>query len=317
VGWGLLAAGCVGNAAGIALAVASGNFLQNPGDSLLWVVVGAFLVVGCLIVARRPSNRIGWIFTAVTLLTMIAGLAENSARYARDRSGSLPAPGVADWVLNWIWPPTIILMLVFPLLLFPTGRSLSPRWRPVTWLAVGLTAAYAVLGAARPTGINIDAGPLGVILNGLLLFLLAAAVVSLVVRFRRSRGVKRQQLKWFTYAGVLVLLARLSNPLLPVLGNVPYVLVIALPVSVGIAVLRYRVYDIDRLINRTLVYGLLTADARRRVRRRGPAAGAAVRRTRRPAAELGGGRRHPGGGRPVPAGPSSHPGCRGPALQPA
>jgi hypothetical protein len=89
---------------------------------------------------------------------------------------------------------------------------------------------------------DIDAAPLTTILNGLLLFLLAAAVVSLVVRFRRSRGVERQQLKWFTYAGVLVLLAPLSNSLLPSLYNAPYVLVVALPVSVGIAVLRYRLW---------------------------------------------------------------------------
>jgi hypothetical protein len=109
------------------------------------------------------------------------------------------------------------------------------------------------------TGADIDAAPLSTILSGLLLLLLAAAIVSMVVRFRRSSGIERQQLKWFTYAGVLVLLAPLSNSLLPGLYNAPYLLVIALPISVGIAVLRYRLYDIDRVINRTLVYGLLTA----------------------------------------------------------
>jgi len=88
------------------------------------------------------------------------------------------------------------------------------------------------------------------------LFVLVASIISLIVRFRRSQGVERQQLKWFTYAGALVLLAPFSNSLL---GNISYVLVIALPVAVGIAILRYRLYDIDRLINRTLVYGLLTA----------------------------------------------------------
>jgi hypothetical protein len=88
---------------------------------------------------------------------------------------------------------------------------------------------------------------------------IAAAIVSLVVRFRRSRAVERQQFKWFAYAGVLVVLAILSTNVLPSLGNLPWVAVIALPISVGIAILRYRLYDIDRLINRTLVYGLLTA----------------------------------------------------------
>jgi hypothetical protein len=106
------------------------------------------------------------------------------------------------------------------------------------------------------TSINVDAGPLGAILSGLLLVVFVASISSLIVRFRRSQGVERQQLKWFTYAGALVLLAPLSNSLL---GNVTYVLLLALPIAVGIAILRYRLYDIDRLINRTLVYGLLTA----------------------------------------------------------
>jgi hypothetical protein len=88
---------------------------------------------------------------------------------------------------------------------------------------------------------------------------LVAAVCSLVIRFRRSHGVERQQLKWFTYAGGLVLLTPLGSFLVPDLGNLPFVVVIALPIAVGIAILRYRLFDIDRLINRTLVYGLLTA----------------------------------------------------------
>jgi hypothetical protein len=251
--------------------VAAGRLGWHGGEALLLVVFPVFLVVGCLILARRPGNVIGWIFTAVGLLTTAAGLAEPYATYAYTHPGSLPAPLVAAWVNTWIWSPTIVLMVVFPLLLFPTGRSLSPRWRPVAWLAVGLTAAYTGAGALAPSlqlpngrtvanpvgvaGIDLDRGLLGAVLSGLLLLVGAAAILSLVVRFRRSRGVERQQLKWFTYAGALVLLAPLSNALI---GNVSYVLVLALPVAVGVAVLRYRLYDIDRLINRTLVYGLLT-----------------------------------------------------------
>jgi hypothetical protein len=272
VAWGLLALGLLGNAAGVALSVASGRLGWHAGEALLWAVFPVFLVVGCLILARRPGNVIGWIFTAVGLLTAAAGLAEPYATYAYAHPGSLPVPLVAAWVNTWIWSPTILLMVVFPLLLFPTGRSLSPRWRPVTWLAVGLTAAYTGAGALAPAlqlptgrtvanpigvaGIDLDRGLLGAVLSGLLLLVLTAAILALVVRFRRSRGIERQQLKWFTYAGALVLLAPLSNALI---GNVSYVLVLALPVAVGVAVLRYRLYDIDRLINRTLVYGLLTA----------------------------------------------------------
>ncbi|HET6812402.1 MAG TPA: hypothetical protein VFJ69_00085 [Actinomycetota bacterium] len=272
VAWGLLTLGLVGNGIGLALSAANGGLSWHADEALLWVVFPAFLVVGCLILARRPGNVIGWIFTAVGLLTTAADLAEPYAIYAYAHPGSLPVPLVAAWVNTWIWSPTIMLMVVFPLLLFPTGRSLSPRWRLVTWLAVGLVVAYTVSGAlksslqlpngraiANPIGVagmDLDHGRLGAVLNGLLLLVFAAGIGSLVVRFRRSRGVERQQLKWFTYAGALVLLAPLSNTLV---GNVSYVLVLALPAAVGVAVLRYRLYDIDRLINRTLVYGLLTA----------------------------------------------------------
>jgi hypothetical protein len=278
VAWGLLALGCVGNAAGVVLSVASDTFRENLGDNLIVrPAMAAFLVVGCLILVRRPGNRIGWIFTAAGLLTMTGGLVEPYAEYAYvTRPGSLPAPMVADWIEGWIWMPTIVLMLAFPLLLFPTGRSLSPRWRPVAWVAAATIAGYAVFGALSPTlelpdgrtvanpigvaGVgDVDENLLGDVLDGLGLLSLVAAVCSLLIRFRRSHGVERQQLKWFTYAGALVLLSPLGGFLVPGLGNLPFVVVIALPIAVGIAILRHQLYDIDQLINRTLVYGLLTA----------------------------------------------------------
>jgi hypothetical protein len=277
LGWGLLALGLVGHAVGVVLSVVNGSVLQDSGeDVVLTLAFGSFLVVGCVLVARRPDNRVGWIFTAVGLLTTAAILVEEYVIYAYvTHPGPLPGRLLAAWVYNWIWLPIGILTVVFPLLLFPTGRSLSFRWRPLTWLAVGVTVAWAVVGALTPAlavadersianpigvaGANPNAGLVGVILNALLLFLLAAAIVSVVVRFRRSWGVERQQLKWFAYAGGLVVLAMLSTNVLPSLGNLPWVMVIALPVAVGIAILRYRLYDIDRLINRTLVYGLLTS----------------------------------------------------------
>jgi hypothetical protein len=229
-----------------------------------------------VLLARRPGNIIGWIFTAVGLLTTAAILAEGYTLYAYvTHPGPLPGRLLAVWVYNWIWLPIGMLTVVFPLLLFPTGRPLSARWRPVIWLAVGVTVGWAVLGALNPSlavsddrsvanpigvsGADPNAGLASTILNGLLQFLLAAAIVSVVVRFRRSRGVERQQLKWFAYAGVLVVLGMLGTLVLPSLGNLPWVMVAALPVAVGIAILRYRLYDIDRLINRTLVYGSLTA----------------------------------------------------------
>lgn len=149
VGWGLLALGLVGHAAGVALWVVNGSFLQDPGEDIaLMLAFGSFLVVGCVLVARRPDNRIGWIFTAVGLLTTAAILAQGYTTYAYvTHPGPLPGRLVAAWVFTWIWLPIGMLTVVFPLLLFPTGRSLSARWRPVTWLAVGLTAAWTVVGA--------------------------------------------------------------------------------------------------------------------------------------------------------------------------
>jgi MFS family permease len=277
VGWGLLALGLVGNVASVVLSVINDRFLQDSGQGVaLTLAFGSFLVVGCVLLARRPGNVIGWIFTAVGLLTTAAILAEGYTTYAYiTHPGPLPGRLLAVWIYNWIWLPIGMLTVVFPLLLFPTGRPLSARWRPVIWLAVGVTVGWAVLGALNPSlavsddrsvanpigvsGADPNAGLASTILNGLLQFLLAAAIVSVVVRFRRSHGVERQQLKWFAYAGALVVLGMLSTLVLPSLGNLPWVMVAALPVAVGIAILRYRLYDIDRLINRTLVYGSLTA----------------------------------------------------------
>ena len=196
------------------------------------------------------------------------------------RPGSLPAAVLAAWYASWSWFVVLPLALVFTPLLFPTGRLLSPRWRPVAWLAAATTATVTVQGALRadldlggdqeianPIGIaavdNPEVSRIGDGLLILLVLLIAVAFVSLVLRFRRSRGEERQQLKWFTYAGALLPLSLLGDvlpaPADDVFGVVTGVVVVFLPVAAGIAILRYRLYDIDRLINRTLVSGLLTA----------------------------------------------------------
>jgi hypothetical protein len=162
-------------------------------------------------------------------------------------------------------------------LLFPTGRLLSPRRRPVAWLAGAATAALTVLSAlqanlgpvedpvaANPIGVagleNPEESTVGAVLLSLLLISVIAAFASLVIRFRRSRGEERQQLKWFAYAGGLLPLSALADFLPALVGSLVFaVLIVFLPVAAGIAILRYRLYEIDRLINRTLVYGLLTA----------------------------------------------------------
>jgi hypothetical protein len=192
------------------------------------------------------------------------------------RPGSLPGATFAAWYASWSWYPATTLALVFTPLLFPTGRLLSPRWRPVAWLAGTATAAFTVLAAlqanlgpvgdpliANPIGVagleNPEESTVGVALLGLITLSAVVAFVSLVIRFRRSQGEERQQLKWFTYAGALVPLTWLGDFLpAPVDTIVSAAPIVFLPAAAGIAILRYRLYDIDRFINRTLVYGLLT-----------------------------------------------------------
>jgi hypothetical protein len=184
----------------------------------------------------------------------------------------------AAWWASWTWYPALALGTAFTLFLFPTGRPLSPRWRPALWLTGAVTVTFTVLAAVQPTlgggdsptvpnplavgslG-NPERSLIGLVLLDVLLVMVALAVVSVVLRFQRSRGDERQQLKWFTYAGALVPLMVVAD-LLPgdLPGDLLFAIVIALlPVGAGIAILRHRLYDIDRLINRTLVYALLTA----------------------------------------------------------
>jgi hypothetical protein len=261
------------------LALANGTFQQDAtNQAMLFVGFTAFMIVGALIVAHRPGNAIGWIFSAIALLAFTGQLASQYAIYAyATRPGSLPGAILAAWYGSWQWFLILALTLIFTPLLFPTGRLLSPRWRPVAWLAGVTTAVLTALTflqtelrtvedqvIANPIGVaavgNLEESPVISALILLLTVLAAVAIGSLVLRFRRSRGEERQQLKWFTYSAALAPLSVLGDALPAVVGDLLFdVPIVFLPVAAGIAILRYRLYDIDRLINRTLVYGLLTA----------------------------------------------------------
>jgi hypothetical protein len=264
----------------VLLAVANRTFQQDAVAAQVLLLLGfsAFMAVGALIVAHRPSNAIGWIFSAIALLAVTALLASEYATYTYvTRPGSLPGAVLAAWYASWPWWLVLVLAVVFTPLLFPTGRLLSPRWRRAAWLAGVVTAALTVLSALQanlgPVGDPVAANPIGIagvenpeestvgaVLLGLLLLSIVAAFGSLVIRFRRSRGEERQQLKWFAYAGGLLPLAVGADFLPGLVGDLVFGgLIVFLPVAAGIAVLRYRLYEIDRLINRTLVFGLLTA----------------------------------------------------------
>ena len=279
VAWSMLAVFVVSLVAGLILAVANGTLRQDAGNQVLLLVgFSAFMVVGALIVAHRPGNAIGWLFSAIALLAFTGQLASEYATYAyATRPGALPGATLAAWYGSWPWWLVLALTLVFTPLLFPTGRLLSPRWRPVAWLAGVTTAVLTVVTSLRtelgtvedqvvanPIGVaavgNPEKSPIIPVLIVLLGVLATAAFGSLVLRFRRSRGEERQQLKWFTYASALLPLAGLDDFLPAPAGDLLFgIPIVFLPVAAGIAILRHRLYDIDRLINRTLVYGSLTA----------------------------------------------------------
>ncbi|MDP8959917.1 MAG: hypothetical protein M3N51_12210, partial [Actinomycetota bacterium] len=269
----------------LVLSILNGNLGQNPEEGIpLLLAFTALVLVGALVVARVPGNSVGWIFSAVGLLLAVGYLAQEYAEFGYlTRPGSLPVPLVAVWVTSWYWLLLLGLTFVFVPLLFPTGRLPSRGWRPVAWVGGAGTAAVTVLAALNPRlqlhdeefsvpnpiGVeavgNVEETALGSVFFVLLLVAMAAAIISQLFRFRHSRGAERQQLKWFTYAGVLlltmVLVVELFEEQLTSIpgGDAVFGLVIGfLPVSAGIAILRYRLYDIDLVINRTLVYGSLT-----------------------------------------------------------
>jgi hypothetical protein len=278
VAWSMVIVYTAGLGVGTMLGVANGDFREDPAEQVtLLLAFTAFMVVGTVIVARRPSNSVGWIFSAIGLLTGTGVLAMSYAEYALTARGvMLPGTVLAAWYSEWFWYPLIGLASTFTLLVFPTGRLPSPRWRPIAGLSAAAIAVMIALSAVQPNvGATVtvnnpiglpgipdpEAGVLGAVTIATILACGGAAALSLVLRFRRSHGVERQQLKWFTYAGVLMAGCFVLSDLFPdhVLSGLFGVAVGLVPVAAGIAILHYRLYDIDRLIRRTLTYSLLTA----------------------------------------------------------
>jgi hypothetical protein len=250
-------------------------WLENTLSALLFSTVGA--IVG----SRRPQNPVGWLLCLYGLANALGHFSSQYAIYALlTRSDALPAGEAMAWVSSWILPP-IVGLQVFSFLLFPTGRLPGRRWRWLAWLTVAFVVTGTITSAfsfGANAGLGPVQNPLGIegfsrIYGGILLtlvsFLYAAVAFSLFVRLRRAGGVERQQIKWFAYAVVATVFAITVAYSVPETIDTPlwfdwvgYALVVAttpaIPVSIGIAILRYRLYDIDRIINRTLVYGALT-----------------------------------------------------------
>jgi hypothetical protein len=238
-------------------------------------------LVGGLIASRRTHNPVGWFFLTIAALLALQEFAREYATHALLPAdpGSLPLAQAMAWLLSWIYAPAIALLLAFLPLYFPNGRLLSPRWRWLARSAVYVTATLVVFSALRPGEVREDWGivnPLGIealrpfldlleaVIGVALFAVLLASAASLVLRFRRSAGDERQQIKWLAYAASALTAWLVVSPAVwavtPVLADVIEIVLFAgIPVAVGLAVLRYRLYDIDILINRTLVYGSLTA----------------------------------------------------------
>ena len=290
LGWSLCAfsAACV--AASLVL-VALSFGIETPetltGVSSLPLLAAAltFAAVGAVIVSRLPENAIGWIFCLVGATLAFGTFVNQYVDFTFfAHPGSLPLATAMTWLSTWqIVPDFGAIGLV--LLLFPDGRLSSRRWWPVAWLLGAGIAAGAFGYAFRPGPLESPSppvdNPLGIedargltgALTGLgWMFMVggtALAAVSMVLRLRRARGVERQQLKWFAFAAAVLGLFLVANFLsfdleiggpveelrIPVLGAA----FATIPIAAGIGILRYRLYDIDVVVNRTLVYGALTA----------------------------------------------------------
>jgi hypothetical protein len=260
----------------------SGTSLEDLGfNGVGGLMLGTiYPILGWLIATRRPENRIGWMFLVIGLSQAASGFVSEYAIYGLiTRPGALPIAEIAAWIGTWAWVPGFVLLFV-TILLFPDGRLPSRRWRPVLWLAwvaAVLTLLPTAVAAWGYRGVNLlsnvepDPGNdvlmtiyLATSALGQVLIVLVglAAVGAVATRYRHTNSVERQQIKWLTVAavvevGFLVLMNFVTLPF-PV-DIISAILITPLvPISIGIAILRYRLYEIDRIVSRTIAYAILT-----------------------------------------------------------
>jgi hypothetical protein len=269
----------------VALAVLAAVYsarAEEHFEAIFMLALTVFAVVGAVVASRRPSNPIGWMLEAIVLLSALTSVLIGYTATAAD-----PLP-VAMWLDDWLGDVWIGIVVVGIPLLFPDGRLPSPRWRLPAWIAVA-AFTLGILGRAlgdrvldteapgtvhNPYALPGVAGDAAAAIATVSVALYGGAaligMLGLVTRMRHSHGVERQQLKWFAYVGVLLLVALILSAIslisddfyvIGVIGWSGFLLLVTfgLPLAIGAAILRHRLYDIDVVINRTLVYGALTA----------------------------------------------------------
>ena len=272
---------------GLALLGVTIRYAQNP---FLIIPIAAETVVGGIVARRRPESPMGWVFLGVGSLAGILSVSVAVTVIAAESGGPIAWWGVlAAWVGNWIWYPLFYMLSTLTLLLYPSGL-LSPRWRPVLWVSLaglgGVIAAAALLPELPvdfdPDGVatrtipnpiapafmpNVNAvEELGVVkVLGVISFTcFFAAIVSSILRVRRSTGIEREQMRWIGYSLALIVVFAVLSSLAgsaanSLWGKLGQALVLSFfVVSCGIAIMRYRLYDIDRIISRTASYALVT-----------------------------------------------------------
>jgi hypothetical protein len=225
-------------------------------------------VLGAMIASRRPRNPLGWLMSVAALLMGVFNFNQQYAPLAV--AEGLPLVGLSSWLATWTILPGIAITITSSLQLFPDGRLPSPRWRPVAWLSAAAAVVPAVIMAVRAwpvrgpelAALTFDHPALAAIFGigfPVVLVLSVVSMAALVVRFRRSGGVERQQIKWFAYGAMIGIPMGLPAQV-PFWGPILELLQPPLMFAgLAIGMFRYRLYDVDRVINRTLVYGLLTA----------------------------------------------------------
>jgi signal transduction histidine kinase len=269
---------------------------QASGDVLnvLFLPVGLLMIagysaVGAILASRNPRSPIGWILIAVGLAFGLAFFTEGYARYALETNpGSLPSGDVAAWFGTWVYA---VMLCGLPLvaLLYPDGRVVSPRWRPVPWIVLGCAAAGSLGTALAPGSIEVETGfgvtnPFGIEALGPIfdivgpigwmgLFVtIPISIVSLVLRYRRSEGEARQQIRWLVFVALALVSSLLVTLAAALIGGKAFdrsigpevafavifsLIALGVPAAIGVAILKYRLYDLDLVIKKTIVFAIL------------------------------------------------------------